>query len=310
MIDRRLGLLVVAGLLVAFVLSGCGKGSFVNVNGEKISKDEFYKRLELSSVQGRPAGLLVMDQMITEKLVDQIAKEKGVLPTDAQINAKIEYLKKDGSLNQLLEQRGLTIDEFKKEIYPRQAMINIVTKGVKVSDKEVSDRYNQVKDLLYTKPETVDISAVICGKKANIDKADTQIKQGVDFGTVAMRLSEDKLSKQTQGKLGRVWKGQQGVPANLIDVAFKLKVGDVSKPFQVAPKGQAPQWVIVKATDHQPKVVRTLNEVKDQVREDIALAKGQTNTNLQELIQQKRDSSTIIVNPERYKQLAKIQKKK
>lgn len=312
MIDRRLALLVVAGLLVAFVLSGCGKGSFVSVNGEKISKEEFYKKLELAPVQGRPAGLLVLDQMITEKLIDQIAEEKSVQPTEAQINAKIDYLKKDGALNQVLEQRGLTIDEFKKEIYSRQAMINIVTKGVKVTDKEINDRYSQVKDALYTKPETVEIAAVICTKKDAIEKADTQIKQGVDFGTVAMRLSEDKLSKQAQGKLGRVWKGQEGVPENLIEAAFELKVGDVSKPFLVAPKGQTPQWVIIKATDRKSKVVRTFKEVKDQIHEDIALAKGQKTTDLQILIQKKRDSATIVVNPERYKQFAKAkaQKKK
>ncbi|MEN6521801.1 MAG: SurA N-terminal domain-containing protein [Armatimonadota bacterium] len=310
MIDRRLALFVVAGLLVAFVLSGCGKGSFVSVNGEKISKDEFYKKLELTSIQGRPAGELVLDQMINEKLIDQMAKEKGVLPTEAQINEKIEYLKKDGSLTQVLQQRGLTIDEFKSEIYPRQAMINIVTKGVTVSDKEVNDRYNQIKDRLYTTAANVEIAAVICGKKEKIEKADAQIKQGVDFGTVAMRLSEDKLSNQTQGKLGRVWRGQPGVPTNLIEEAFKLKVGDVSKPFLVAPKGQTPQWVIIKATDRKPKVVRTFNEVKSQCREDVALMKGQTTTDIPKLLQKKRDSSTIIISPERYKQLAKIQKKK
>lgn len=308
--NRRLALLLVAGLLVTFALSGCGRGSFVTINGEKITKDEFVKKLELAPVNGRPAGLLVMDQMITEKLIDQIAKEQKVEPTEAQINAKIKYLQKDGALNQMLEQRGITIEEFKKELYAQQAVRNIITKGVKVEDKEVRNKYDSVRNTLFTKPENVEIAAVICSKKETIDKAYDQINQGVDFGTVAMRLSEDKLSKQTQGKLGKVWRGQQGVPENLIEIAFKLKVNEVSQPFQVKPKEQAPQWVIVKATEKIAKVVRSFDEVKEQLREEIALAKGQGINDIGKMVQEKRDASTIVVSPERYKQLGKVDKKK
>ena len=309
--NRRLVLLlIVTGLLVAFVLSGCGKSSFVTVNGEKITKEEFIKRLELTTINGSPAGLLVMNQMITEKLILQIAKEQKVEPTEAQINAKVKLLQKDGSLSQILEQRGMTIEEIKKELYVQQAMVKIITKGIEVNDKEVRDQYDSRKDTVFTKPENVEIAAIICSKKDTIDKAYQQITQGVDFGTVALRLSENELTKQSQGRLGRVWRGQQGVPENIIETAFKLKVNEVSKPFQVKQEKEAPQWVIIKALEKKAKVVRTFDEVKDQLREEIALAKGRNVNDITEIIKKKREASTIVITPERYKQLSKIDKKK
>ena len=83
------------------------------VNGEKVSKDEFYPRLERIPVQTQQgtklAGQYVVEQMIGEKLIEQLAKKENVAPTDAQIEAKIKVIRKEsnGDIAQLLNSQGM-----------------------------------------------------------------------------------------------------------------------------------------------------------------------------------------------------------
>lgn len=305
-------LVLAAGILVGLVLSGCGRGAFMTVNGEKISKDEFINRLETMPVgsPARPAGLVILDQMINEKLLEQLAKEKGVYPTEEQIEKKINFAKKGGNLENELNQRGITIDDFKKELIAKQSGINIVTKGINVSDEEVRGFYNANRDTpLFTTPETVEIAAVICNSEERIRKAEKQVKQGVDFSTVALNLSEDEGSRLQNGKLGFVWQGQEGIPKNLVDTAFSTKINTNSEPFQVQLGNNPPQWFIVKPLSRQKKKVRSFNEAKDQIHESIAFAKGRQKVNLSDLLAKKRNASKITINSDRYKNVVQTAEK-
>lgn len=301
---KRLILAIIAGLVLALVLTGCGRGTFVTVNGEKVSKAEFYKRLESLPLGGRPAGIIVLDQMINEKLFEQLAKERNVMPTDVQVENKLKLAKKEGSLTSVLQQRGITLDEYKKEIRTQQAFLNIVTKGVSVSDKEIKDFYDKSKDTLYTKPERTQIGAIICKSKDKIMKADAQLKARQDFSTVALNLSDDERSRREGGTLGWVWRGQKGVPENLIENAFALKIRSVSEPFEVK-QGNEDQWVILKALDRKPKTILSFADVKDQIREGIAFSKGQRQTDVAALVEKTREKAKIKVNSERYRMLEK-----
>lgn len=308
--SNRLVLAAIVGLVVAFVLTGCGRNTMVTVNGEKISKDEFYRRMETTPLGGRPAGLIILDQMINEKLFEQLATEKNVSPTDAQIAKKLNLAKKEGALTNTLQQRGITLDEYKKELHTQQAFLNIVTKGVRISDPEVKAYYDKNRDQLYTKPERTQIGAIICKTHEKIVKAQGLLKQRQDFSTVALRMSDDEVSRRGGGTLGWVWKGQQGVPPSLIATAFKLKISAVSDPIEVKQANAPAQWVIVKALDRKPKTVLGFNDVKDQIREGLAFAKGQRRVNIGRMIEKARTSAKIKVNSDRYKNLEKTKEDK
>ena len=300
-------LLIAVCLLIAASAPLYAQNVIATVNGKNITAEDFYNKLEKLTIQGRPAGLVVLDQLINEVLIEQMAKNAGVTPTEEHINKQIEAIRKEISLDDLLKQRGMTLDELKSELRSRQSLINLISKGVEVTDKEISDRYEQEKDISFTKPERVEIAVIVCNTEENIKAARARLDKGEKFETVASDLSEDELSKMNGGKLGYTWKGQRGVPENLIDEAFKLKVGETSQPFQTQSTiaQQSNQWVIIKALDHKPQAVQTLAEVKDQLREVIALEKGQKNVDINELLQKTRENSKIDIKPERYKSLAK-----
>lgn len=301
--SKKLVSVSILAAAAALALSGCGKSSFVTVNNAKITKDEFYSRLERLPVDGKPAGITLLDKMIDEKIVEQLAKEKKVEPTEKQIQAKIDFQKKDGNLKTILKDRALTLDEYKKELYTQQAFINIVTKGVNIPDKEAKDYYDRNKATVYTRPETIQIGAIICKTKDKIGKAQTELNNGTEFSTVATNLSDDPGTKASGGELGIVWKGRQGVPPVITDTAFKLKVGNVSAPVQIGP-----QWVILKAIDRKPQVVFKYDDVKDQIIEGLKFAKGQEKTDVVSMIKKARDNAKIGIKADQYKMLGKSDK--
>lgn len=325
---RRVVLISIAGLFLALVLSGCGRNTFATVNGEKITKDEFYKRVERSSAydllqvtqqqQVDPhlvqAGPVVLEQMINEKIIEQVAKQRNVLPTDAQIQKKIDLAKKDagrkgaGGLTAVLNQRRMSPEDYKKELYATQCLLNIVTKGVKVSDTEVRDFYNRAKDRIYTTPENVRTAVIICEKQDKINVAYDKIKSGTDFSTVALNMSEDARTRGSGGELQPLVRGMRRVvPPIVIDTAFGLKIGEISKPF-VAQEAQSPaRWVIIKALDHRQKSTQSFDEVKDQIREGLAFGKGQKQINIRKILGDARESAKIKVKSDRYKGLEKTQ---
>lgn len=300
-------LLIAVCLLIALSAPLYAQNVIATVNGKNVTADDFYGKLEKLTVQGKPAGLVVLDQIINEMLIEQLVKEAGVIPTEEQINKQIEAIRKELSLDDMLIQRGMTLDELKSELRSRQSVINLISKGVEVTDKEISDRYEQGKDTLFTKLERVEIAVIVCSAEESVKAARARLDKGEKFETVASDLSEDELSKMNGGKLGYTWKGQRGVPENLVDEAFKLKVGESSQPFQTqsTTAQQSTQWVIIKALDHKPQVVQTLAEVKEQIREAIALEKGQKNVDINALLQKTRKNSKIEIKPDRYKILAK-----
>lgn len=305
--NKRLAPVAIAGLLAAMVLSGCGRSNFITINGEKITKDQYYKRLEQSTINGQQAGSLVLQQLVQEELILQLAKDKGVSPTDEQINKKIDLAKKEGNLGARLQQMGITIDDFKAQLKPRQAQINIITKGIKIPDADVKKFYDTNEKTLFTRPETVDPAVIVCNSKDRLDKVQAQLKKGTDFTSVAMKLSEDPTG-QAGGRLGPLARNIPNVPPQLLDAAFKLKVNEVSEPVMIHPPGKITKWVFIKLLDRKPARTTSFADAKDQIREQLALQKGSQQVNLMQLLEKKREKSKIEL-PERYKFLNAAEKK-
>lgn len=301
----HISLIALLGLAVSTsLLTGCGRKAMLNVNGEKISKDEFVARLERVPVQTpqgqRLAGQYVVQQMISEKLVTQMAKKEGVEPTDAQVNERVRIIKKtSGDIRQILAQQGKTEDEWKDEVRSQLALNNLLAKGVTIPDADVKKAYDQARKANpspFVRPEQVRISAIITAEKTKIDQAYNMLKTGKDFAAVAASMSEDPTAKQTNGILGWVSRDMKMVPQSIRDTAFSLGINKYSSPIKADNK-----WVIVKADQKRPMKVQQYNDVKDLIKEQMAVQKGAQTGTFREDMQKFIKSANITVNAERYK---------
>ena len=72
------------------------------VNGEAIKGDEYYHRMEyLPGVSRRiqegvnaefPPGFLTLEQLVTERLILQLAKQRNVAPSQAEVDAEMKSI--------------------------------------------------------------------------------------------------------------------------------------------------------------------------------------------------------------------------
>lgn len=309
---------VLALMVVVLALAGCGRKGFVSVNGDKLAKDEFIARLERVPVQtvkgGKtvtvPAGQYVVEQMITERLLTQLADKEGVAPTEQQLDKKLNYLKKNGNFAAQLRQMGVTEQEWKRQMTLQQSVVNLLTKGTKIDDAVVKQTYDaQIKKVPspFVRPEACHIAVIISKSSEKIQKAHKLLKEGQDFGSVALQLSEDKNTAPYQGQVGWLSMDMKVVPMPIRVAAFSCPVGKYTNPFHVQ-DGADKAWVILRVDQKRRRSVQAYKDVKDLIREEMAIAKA-NRTGFNKELQGFIAKSKITVNSERYAKVPEMMKK-
>ncbi len=189
---KRALVLVLGAAMVAIFLTGCGKNTVAKVNGRKISRQEYYNRLERMPMGSQEsqveAGIIVMRDLINEELLLRLAEKEKCPPTDAQVNERYAQMQKQPQFQARIKQAGLTKDQAKDLVRILQAHFNLLTRGINIPEKDVKAYYDQYRDTQFTVPENADVAAIFCEKQADATKAMQLLKQGVDFSTVARQL--------------------------------------------------------------------------------------------------------------------------
>ncbi len=308
-----IALLVLAVLVTA--LTGCGgRRTIVKVNGVKFTKNDFYDRLQkvpVQTAQGpQMAGRFVMQQMITETLIQQLAKKEGVEPKEAQINKKIDRFRKEAGPNfaKVLAAQGMSMDDLKRQVSVQQALINVVTKGITVSDAEVKKAYDDALKQTpspFIRPEAVTVSGIIMKDKAKIDKAYSLVQGGTDFGTVAMQYNDDPVIKKNQGRLpALITREDPRIPPIIRNTAFALQPGKFSKPLSL--QGT---WLILKVETKRPKRITSFADAKDIVWENLAVQRGNAKGNFAKAMKPFAKNADIFIGNQAYKDIADLIKK-
>jgi len=280
--SRRRAPLLIAGLsLLAVGLAGCGQRMALKINGETISQDKFYQQCANSEVQGfltPPVGLTVINQVIQQQLMTQEARRLNLVPTDAEVNAQLETIRKQisargQSLDQLVKQIGLPLDAVKDEIRLGLTQRKLVTQGVTVTDKDVEQFYNQNKlSPQFTTPEQVDAQQITVPSEAAAKEVKQTLDKNADFRLVAHTKSIDQYKDQggTLPTLQRGYPLPPGVSPLVAAEAFKTPQGQIVGPLKVGNN-----WVVLKVASKKPQNTKTLAEVKDDIRQQLLMQKAQ-----------------------------------
>ncbi len=203
-----------AGLFV--LISGIAVAGFAQidparriatVNGEEIKGDEYYHRMEFLPGVGKrmgtsfaefPPGFLTLEQLITEHLVLQLAKEKGVLPTDPEVQADLnEKLQDEPRLIEEWMADGKTRAELDYQIKVDLAQFKIQTAGVTITDQEI-DAYYKDAVTRFTIPKRYKLRTIAVTSEEGKTSVDADLAAGKNFGDVATAKSDD-VSKVNGG---------------------------------------------------------------------------------------------------------------
>jgi parvulin-like peptidyl-prolyl isomerase len=222
------------------------------IDGEPITAYEL-KQFAERTIRGRQVNssdqAMLLDALITEKLVSKEVSDKGIVVRDDDVGHYIDSIKErnkidDEQLKQALAQQGLTLESYRLQIredIQRQQLVSREIRGkVNVTPEEVQ-RYYEAHLSEYSTPAKVQVAHIVfrleptaspdrvAAVMAKAEEVQGRIKKGADFAELAKQVSEDATA-QNGGELGWFKKGEMLEP--LEKAAEAVKVGQVSDPVR------------------------------------------------------------------------------
>ena len=269
------------------------------VNGESVTRKdvEGYVR----NLEGRAGGPVpaeqrdriyrgIIDQLVGYKLLVQEAKARKIAVADAEVNAKIDEVKKqfpsEDLFMQTLIDRKLTIDQMKADAKRDIAIARMIdaeiASRIALKPAQVEDFYKNNQDQ-FTQPERVRASHILISvpeggdaaakaqAKTKAQQIPKDVKAGKDFAALARQHSQDPGSAPNGGDLGFFQQGQMVGPFN--DVAFGLKPGATSDLVETQFG-----YHIIRVAEKQPGRTVPLEEARPKVEQYLENLNKETET--------------------------------
>ena len=201
----------------------------------------------------------VLDRLILSQLQFRAAERNGITVDDATLNAAIETLAQRNNmsltqLRQTVEKDGLSFaqfrDEVRRELMGARLRQKLVDSQIQVSDQDVDNlqaqlassmmgddvsessaggvssgaRDYRIAQILIALPEGASPPQIEEAKR-KAEEVLAQLRQGADFGQMAIRVSASQQALEG-GEIG--WRSVEQLPTVFSDVVPRLKPGQVS----------------------------------------------------------------------------------
>jgi peptidyl-prolyl cis-trans isomerase SurA len=224
----------------------------------------------------------VLEQFITEKLLESEAREAGIRISDEEVNRYIDEIKKrnrlsDDDLKTVLGREGQTIQSYrasvKSELEKSEILNRQVAKKVNITNEDIERYYKlnaskfrsedrvRLQHILFSLPQTATPDQVqeVTEKSTEVYN---RIVGGANFAELAREFSQG-AGQADGGDIGWVKRGTL-VPG-IEEVAFdKLSVGQVSSPFRTRMGVH-----IVKLEARENGAVLPLSTVAPKIKEEL-----------------------------------------
>ena len=207
---------------------------------------------------------MVLDQMISEKLLIQEAKDMGL-----------------GEDKDVLEQ----IKKMTEQILVQALIEREILNKLKVNDEEVLEYYEQNKDS-FTEKEQVHLYNILLETEEEAQDILEQLKAGGDFSEIAKEKSTGPSAAQG-GDLGYLSKGT--IIPEIEEVVFALELEELSEVIKTDFG-----FHILKITEKKPETVKTLEEVKEDIIQ--TLLPNKQKEAFENLLEELKSKSEIEIN--------------
>lgn len=298
----RFATFLLFGSAVFSALAGCHRSPSADVvatvNGKEIPRSELERNylISLGDNPQKPSPqeadirrLNVLHQMIDDEILQQRAAKLNLTASDEDVNAKLTEIKapftSDQFLN-LLKQRNLTLDDFKRDLRRQLTRDKLINKEIEskinITDAQISAFYAAHKaEFDWIEPQyrlarivVTTAPAPQAGKaggdaeaRKKIDAAHSQLDSGQDFANVAASMSEDQSTASTGGDMGFVPESQLHTDPAVYDAISKLKPNQFTGVLPVYDAGSGHKiaaYAIYKLISREPAGQRELNDPRVQ----------------------------------------------
>ena len=271
---------ILSGLIFASILLvyGCGRNEkpkeeeiLVRVGDSVITTAEYKEELTMLPPNYRNIADMYKDQflesLISKRLLLQEAKRKNLENSEA--------VKK-------FTQRA------KEEIMIQELINTEVANKAEVTDSEIEEHYNENQNN-YMELAKMKASHILVDSEVIAIKVLHDLKNGVDFAELAKEYSLDIPTKDKGGELQYFAKGQ--LFPEFEQACEKLEIGEVSEAVKTGLG-----YHIIKVLDKKEAKAKTLEEVKDTIKNELVSSKQ---TLLYEnLLQDLKKNQPVSINNE------------
>ncbi len=176
----------------------------------------------------------VVDQMIQSYVLDRECEKRGINVSDAEIDKRIEELRRNlapASLEETLQLHHMSMAElrhsFRQSIETPRLVADQIKSSRMVRCREILIKFTTAEQPVSGTART-DAEA-----RAMVNDIQNQLKQGKDFGTLAERYSESVATGKT-GDMGVLYENMLHVDASLLTAAMALNKGEISPAIKTA----------------------------------------------------------------------------
>ncbi len=230
------GILAVLMFGTSFAFAGDSReDELARINGIVITEKDFMDRID-SLPEGDRKGFnkeKFMNKLIDEELLIREAQKKN-------LHDKEEYQKK--------------VETYKKEL-----LVDLyLQQYLKENNTEENQRKYYEKNIeKYKGSDTVRTSIIKVEKEGEAKDILKKAREGEDFAELARKYSKDDTAVKG-GDYG--YRSKKFLKKDFADVAFSMKVGDISEPVKAADG-----YFIIKLTDHKEGGTSKFEDVKKQI---------------------------------------------
>lgn len=238
-------------------------------------------------------GFQTLKEVVSQRVLMQMAQKEGVKPNDADVVQELENRKKDNpNFLKDLVGRGLTLEFIKSQLAMELARTRLITKGVTVEQTEVDD-FIKNNPRQFVNPAQVDLYYMVVRDAKTRDQADAELRAGTDFAIVADRYSIDKSAKAMGYRLlaGGTSQVVEAYPPQVQKIIRETKEGATTNWIR---DGQNFVKMYIRKKTPESKI-EINDRMKERVRQALALERGRLALDLdRQLVNAIRDAKVEI----------------
>ncbi|MGI6468285.1 MAG: foldase [Syntrophomonadaceae bacterium] len=268
MIESKPNLTRTIALAVIFMIIGIGLGygatqlgqpAVADINGEKITKDEFYDSLVKAN------GSQVLDTLIAKKLIQLEAEKQNIAVSEDEIQAELnqyyDYYGGEQAFIEAVQASGHTIEEVKEDMLINLQIKKLIAPTVTISEEEMQAYFEENRDS-FAEPEQVKASHILVDSIEKANEVKSRLDGGADFAELAKEYSLDTTNKDSGGDLG--YFERDTMVAEFEEAAFSMEVGTISAAVKTEYG-----YHIIKVTDKKAAQEPDYEASKESIRDTL-----------------------------------------
>ncbi len=253
------------------------------VNGEQIMQDELF---EAMYAQG---GQEALDQLITRKLIIQLAESEEITVSEDELNEEVQTIVDENfqgdqeQFEMVLDQYGISLEAFKEDARLNLMVRKIAMASIDTSEEEARSFFEE-HSYMFAQEEEVEARHILVDSEEEAEEIISRLSDGEDFADLAEEFSTDLSNKDEGGYLGFFGRGM--MVDEFEETAFSLEIGEISEPVETGFG-----FHIIEVLDRIEAEEVSYEEVSDEV-EDLMVEQN-ISIVINELVQSLREEAEI-----------------